>query len=358
MVIHNPKQTLENRYKIEQKLIEKYSASSEDLAVYFGTTPSVIRSDLRNLNIEAGKGNESEIEYLRTERDKQISEQVNNAKNVNIVLVDYGLWRESKNLKDVRLFKVLKDKLQCLPDKREKIIFLMELGWSLEDVIKRVGGLGNADRHLLSAYIHKTNLSPKYVKENDIEMNEIVKETLREEYQKSIEKGESYRSFRNGIFKIILNLTGASETKMYEAIGKKNYAEKRRKVLKDRKKETAENNRNKEIEVEILKNVIYKAWTSKALTKEEIAETIGVTRQTIYNWISEMDFRYQLKSSKHVDYVDGDILIENNKRINWLPGKDATRLIKLEKLLEQKRLIKESPEKEFAIEEIENRKIV
>lgn len=354
MTIHNPKKTLENRYKIEQRLIEEISASPEDLAIYFGTTPSVIRKDLRNLHIEAGEGNESEIEYLKAERDKEIIEQVRDGKDKNIVLVDYGLWREPRKFKDVKLFEILKDKLQCLPDKREKVLFLMELGWSLEDTIKRVGGLNNADRLRLSGYIRKNNLSPKYVKEKDIDMNEIVKETLQEEYQKSLNNGESYRSFRQGVFKIILNLTGASETKMYEFLDKKGYAEKRVGVLKERKKA----NEIKENEREVLKSDVYKAWKSGLVTKEEIANIIGVKRQTVYNWISEMDFRYQLENIKHVDYIEGDIFIEDSKRIRWLPGKDCTRLFKLEKLLEQKMLIKENTEEESSSEEIENRKIV
>lgn len=354
MTIQEPKQTLENRYKIEQELINTMAASVEDLAVYFGTTPSVIRKDLRNLHIEAGKGNESEIERLKIVRDEEIAEQLLDGKEKSQVLMDHGLWREPRSFKDIKLFESLNDKLQCLPDKREKLLALLELGWSAEDSIKRIGGLKNSDRIILFTFVRENKLSPKYAKEKDLEMNEIVQKTLQYKYQESIRNGESYRSFRMGDFRIILNLTGASETKMYEFLGKMSYAEKRKSVLADRKKGTAEKNHNRQSELEILRKEIYKAWKSQKVTKEELAEVIGVTRQTIYNWLAEIEFKYQLEKSRDADYMDGNNFIESDKKDVFFYSSKYKRLLKFHELLKEKQNVVE----EQIPDEIENRKIV
>lgn len=348
MRIKNPQKVLEKRFELERELIEKYSVCVEDLAIYFETTPTVIRRDLRTLGIEAGSRNESVIEELIQTRNKEIEK--------NPVLENHGLWRNPRKLENIKIFKPLLNNLTSPTNKKEKILFLLELGWSLEDVMVYVNGLNNSDRKILLAYIHEYKLTPKYVKENDEEMNEIVRETLLYEYQKSVEREESYRTFRSGTFKIILNLTGASETKMYEFLGKESYADKRKEVLSNRKKETLQ--KKQMMEDICIKKEIYIAWKEGTATKNELAEAIGVSRQTIYNWISDEEIKEELKRKKNVDYLQGRILLEN---ISYMNSNASERYEKIKNRIDVKLSLKENVKDNLEVyleddEEIETKK--
>lgn len=304
MAIHNPKQTLENRYKIEQELIEEVSASPEDLAVYFGTTPTVIRKDLRNLHIEAGGGNESEIESLRIKRDIEFSKRIRNGEKKEIVLTDYGLWRQPRNFNDINILSEIAPRILLPKSERGYLLSLIELGWSVEDAIKRCGGLDSISRTVLTGYLRKNSLTPKHIKENDKEMNDIVSLSLKEAYQKSLENEESYRSFRKGYFKTILDLTGASEIRMYEMIGKKDFSEQKQKILSDRKL----NNVKQKIEIKNKKELAFEEWISGRATQQQLADRFNVTRQTIMNWI---------RSVYYEKGPNSDICV-NNKTITLL----------------------------------------
>lgn len=332
MRINNSQKILNKRQKIERELIEKHSVDEQDLAIYFDTTPSLIRRDLRTLGLESGNGNADVIKKLIQIRNMEITEKFKDGRVKDTVLMDYGLWRNPRQLENVTLFKPLYNKLTTSYDKKEKILVLLELGWNLEDVARYVKGLNNTDRKMILGYIHKYKFTPKFVKENDEEMNKIVRETLQYEYQKSVEREESYRAFRGGIFKSILNLTGVSETKMYEFLGKENYACKRRQILKDRKQ-----NRNKtKVENEVLKTMIYKAWKDGVVTKNEIAEAIGVTRQTVYNWLADEEIREKLINLSIEDYLKNNILIES---VGYINPRNCKRLVRFENLLQEKMLL-------------------
>lgn len=282
--IPEPIKVLERRRKIEKKMLEIYAPTIEEFAEYFNTNPTVIRKDFKALKINPSQEKSYKIQTLRNTRDTKIKERIKNGEDVHKVLESYGLWRMPKNLEkereDGEFLKDLSDRLFYEGEKKNRIVSLLELGWSNSDVYKYVDGVDKINRTALELYISKNKLSPKYIKEKDQEMNLVAGNTIKELYEKSLKENVPYTSFKNNEFKQILDLTGVSETKMFEAIGKDNYAQHR--------KNRIVSNNDKRLEKDQLKMEIYKKWINNEGTQEELSKEYNLSRGTIMNYIYDV----------------------------------------------------------------------
>lgn len=285
-IIPEPRKTLEKRREIEKKLCKRFSVSVEDLAEYFNTTPKIIRGDISELQIKTSEKSSPKIYALRKARDKEIEKRIENGEEKSAVLTEYGLWRMPKNLEapTTNLLSELSQSMVCSEEKKNRTLALIELGWSSADTYKRVGGLDSVNRTFVEEFVRSNNLSPKYVKENDRELNELAGETLKQAYEKSQREGEPYRHFRNTVFKDVLSLTGASEIKMYEAIGKHSYADNKKQISSSGKVKIETKKEDKEK----LKLEVYRAWTAGEATQQELADKYNLTRATIMNYIYDV----------------------------------------------------------------------